>query len=132
MNKTTLEVLSWDESLIEDFSVENSVNIAKVKYKSTGWMRGTFTSVYLIHYVIYNPQKLHEVRSTFTGYTIFSGIINGKVGSITFLETGEHNKNGLTSTLSIKPDAATNAFIGLEGNGKYTFENGQIILITEF
>ncbi len=132
MNKTTLEVLSWNEPLIEDFSAENAVNVAKAKYKSTGWMRGTFTSVYLIHYTIYNPQKLHEVRSTFTGYTIFSGIINGKAGSITFLETGEHSKNGLISSLSIKPEAATNDFMGLEGSGKYTFENGQIILITEF
>ena len=132
MNKTILEVLLWDEPVIKDFSAENAVNIAKAKYKSSGWMRGTFTSVYLIHYTIYNPQKLHEARSTFTGYTIFEGIINGKVGSITFLETGEHSENGLISRMTIKPDAATNDFIGLEGSSKYTFENGQITLLTEF
>lgn len=131
MNKTILEVTKWNEPVIENFSSENSVNVAHVEYKASGWLNGKLTSTYVLHYTAYDPQKPHEAQSTFTGYTRFDGDVNGKTGSIIFAETGRHD-NGLVSNLTIKPDTATNELGDLKGNMQYTFEHGQVVLLTDF
>lgn len=131
MNKTILEVTNWNEPVIENFSSENAVNIAHVEYKASGWLNGKLTSTYVLHYTVYDPLKPHEAQSTFTGYTRFDGDINGEKCNIVFVETGEH-ANGLVSNLTIKSNTATDGLVNLKGNAQYTFENGQVVLLTDF
>lgn len=129
MNKTVLEVLSWNEPVIENFSEENSINIAKVEYKATGHLEGKISSVYVLHYTNYNSEALHEAKSTFTGYSIFTGIINDNNSRIVFYENGKH-ENGLESTLSIKK--VDSELSNISGLGKYSLINGKVILETEY
>lgn len=131
MNKSILEVINWSEPIIENFSSENSVNVAHVEYKTSGWLNGKLTSTYIIHYAAYDPQNPHEAQSTFTGYTIFNGEINGKSGIVVFSEIGEHS-NGLVSNLTIKLNTATQELESLTGSAQYTFENGQVVLLSDF
>ena len=131
MNKTILEVTKWIEPVIENFSTENSINVAQVEYKASGWLSGKLTSTYVIHYTVYDPQKPNEAQSTFTGYSQFVGKINREKCSVVFTEIGEHS-NGLVSNLTIKPCTLVGDLANITGNAQYTFENGQVVLLTDF
>lgn len=131
MNITVLEVVTWEEPIIENFSYENSVNIAQVEYIASGWLTGKLMATYVIHYLDYNPENPAESHSTFSGYTVFEGEIAGRKGKIVFGEHGS-NINGVVSNLTIKEGTGSGRLRDLDGEGQYTVENNQIILRTNF
>ncbi|MGL4589367.1 MAG: DUF3224 domain-containing protein [Mycoplasmatales bacterium] len=131
MNKSILEVTGWDEPKIENFSNENDLSVAHVTYIVKGWLEGTIKACYVIHYTNYDENNPHAAVSTFTGYSKFKGEINGKAGTIVFLEAGEY-ASGLFSKLTIKPETATGAFVNLEGKASYSIMEKMVVLETEF
>lgn len=132
MNETILDVNSWNEPTIDNFSYTNSINIAQVKYSANGKLNGTMSATYVLHYKSYNPQELHTSKSTFSGFVIFEGEIYGKKGSVVFEEKGEHSEQGLYSKLIIKENTATGDLININGSAQYTFCNNQVILTDNF
>lgn len=83
------------------------------------------------HKIIMIKGVIHMNKTIFTGHTKFDGEINGKKGSVVLVENGEHS-NRLLSNFTIKPSTATGRLVNLKGNAQYTFENGQVVLLTDF
>lgn len=128
MQKTIMDVLTWDEPLLNDFSESNAITIAKVKYHVSGYLNGTITSNYIIHYTHYDANNPHNAESTFTGYSLFEGEIEGHHTILTLLENGSHTSSGLLSNLVIKESANTK----LTGKASYSFKDNQVVLESDF
>lgn len=131
MNKTILEVISWEEPQLEDALADNPVTVAKIRYKATGHLEGEMFATYLLYYTVYDKENPHQSKATFTGYTRFVGTVEGQAGEALFLENGQYG-NGLSSCWTLMEGHSAGYFTHYQGSGSYSIEGGKVVLQTEF
>lgn len=120
-------IIDWNEEFIynEEFAR------ATANYQITGEMVGTLHAEYSIFYLFYDKENIHNSTSKFSGFTKFTGKIDGKVGSFILEDMGGFINNEYKTCVNIIENSGTGDFRGISGQGSYVPLSDKMILNLE-
>ena len=130
--KGELSVAKWDEANLGKVVNKMMIARASIIYKIAGAINGECAVEYLLHYTNYDIDDQHRSEATYTGYIVFSGSINGKLGTFVLTDNGQYSPVGPVSELSIKANTGTEDFTGISGTGKIYADGEKMIIEIEY
>lgn len=113
----TYAMANWEEDTLRDVPPPGKCTSVKAHGRITGALEGEGESFYIIAY-------LNDVGGSFSGYTSFTGTLDGKKGSFILRDEGMADERSARSTWIIVEGSGTGELKGIEGTGGFVAEQG--------
>jgi len=107
----------WQEDVWRDEPSPLKLTRVAAHGKMSGGLTGSAKTFYLIAYVT-------AEKGPYTGYTQFTGTLDGKSGSFTLADTGIFEPASATTRWEIVENSGTDELAGISGSGGFKASEG--------
>ncbi|WP_412970956.1 DUF3224 domain-containing protein [Glaciecola sp. MF2-115] len=115
----SISINNWDEVTLKEYE-DKKLSHAKVQQTYDGLLQGSSEVNYQMAYT-------SESTASYVGTELFEGSINGKSGSLVFLQRGTYAQGRVQSKFEVAPNSGTGELTGISGHGEFASSEAQSV-----